>query len=139
MTEPAPKDVVEVRQPAKLLRLALSVRNTLNEVRAVELDETALGRLHEIHERTVRSVKELLSSDLRTEFESDVEVLVGDGRSQAELRVAQARLMGWLEGLFQGIQATAFDERLSRELRDAVRGAGDEHEADRDERGGGYI
>lgn len=135
MSRPSERDLTEVRQPAKLLRLALSVRNTLNEVRAVELDETALTRLHEIHERTVRSVKELLSAELRTEFESDVEVLVGDGRSQAELRVAQARLIGWLEGLFQGIQASAFDERLAREIRDAVGDAGD----DGDDRGGGYI
>jgi hypothetical protein len=127
-------DHPSVRHPARLVRLTLAIRNTLDEIRTVELDDRAVDRLRAIHARTVASLEELLSDDLREELEEDVVLPPAPaGTTQAELQVSHARLMGWLEGLFQGLQATAIDQQLSaarlahrdrRESREADEGAG---------------
>lgn len=130
------EDRPSVRHPARLVRLTLAIRNTLDEIRTVDLDDRAVDRLRAIHARTVASLEELLSDDLRDELEQDV-VLPPEpaGTTQAELQVAHARLMGWLEGLFQGLQATAIDQRLTA-ARTAHRHRREAEEADED---AGYL
>ncbi len=96
----------EVDHPARLLRLAAMTRAMLDEVRQVELGERGRARLAEIHQRCLKMLGEAVSENLRDEFD-EVALHIGDGTpSEAELRVAQAQLLGWLEGVFHGIQAT---------------------------------
>lgn len=106
---PAPEPVVpqeEVDHPARLLRLAAMTRAMLDEVRQVELDERGRARLAEIHQHCLKLLGEAVSESLRDEF-NQVALQIDDGTpSEAELRVAQAQLLGWLEGVFHGIQAT---------------------------------
>ncbi len=96
----------EIDHPARLLRLASMTRAVLDEVRQVELGERGRARLAEIHRRCLQMLGEAVSENLRDELD-EVALPVGDGPpSEGELRVAQAQLLGWLEGLFHGIQAT---------------------------------
>jgi hypothetical protein len=103
-----------VEQPAKVMRIGSMIKQLLEEVRQAPLDEASRARLREIYETSVRELAEGLSSDLREEldrlampFESEA------APSEAELRVAQAQLVGWLEGLFHGIQATLFAQQMA--------------------------
>jgi hypothetical protein len=108
--EPA-KEVVE--QPAKVMRIGSMIKQLLDEVRQSPLDEKARTRLGEIYETSVRELADGLSPDLREEL-SRMSMPLGDGvPSEAELRVAQAQLVGWLEGLFHGIQATLFAQQVA--------------------------
>lgn len=96
----------EIDHPARLLRLASMTRAMLDEVRQVDLDERGRTRLAEIHQRCLQMLGEAVSENLRDELD-EVALSIGDGPpSEAELRVAQAQLLGWLEGVFHGIQAT---------------------------------
>ncbi|MFN2556858.1 MAG: proteasome activator [Nitriliruptorales bacterium] len=96
----------EIDHPARLLRLASMTRAMLDEVRQVELDERGRSRLAEIHRRCLHMLGEAVSENLRDELD-EVALTVDDGPpTEAELRVAQAQLLGWLEGVFHGIQAT---------------------------------
>ena len=96
----------EIDHPARLLRLASMTRATLDEVRQVELDERGRARLAEIHRRCLQMLGEAVSENLRDELD-EVALPIDDGPpSEGELRVAQAQLLGWLEGVFHGIQAT---------------------------------
>jgi Protein of unknown function (DUF2587) len=103
-----------VSQPAKVLRIGSMIKQLLEEVRSTSLDEKARARLREIYETSVREVASGLSPDLREELDrlalpfSDAEA-----PSEAELRIAQAQLLGWLEGLFHGIQATLFAQQMA--------------------------
>jgi proteasome activator-like protein len=108
----AEKETIE--QPAKVLRIGSMIKQLLEEVRLAPLDEKSRMRMREIFDTSVRELAEGLSPDLREEldrlaspFESDV------APSDAELRVAQAQLVGWLEGLFHGIQATLFAQQMA--------------------------
>ena len=101
-----------VSEPAKVMRIGTMIRQLLEEVKATELDEPGRDRLKEIYETSVEELAESLSPDLREElqrlalpFDED------DIPSGPELRVAQAQLVGWLEGLFHGIQATLFAQQ----------------------------
>lgn len=101
-----------VSEPAKVMRIGTMIRQLLEEVKATELDEPGRDRLKEIYETSVEELAESLSPDLRDElhrlalpFDDD------DVPSGPELRVAQAQLVGWLEGLFHGIQATLFAQQ----------------------------
>lgn len=103
-----------VTEPAKVMRIGAMVRQLLEEVRAAPLDDASRERLAEVYERSVTELSEALSPDLQEElrmlalpFESDVTP------TDAELRIAQAQLVGWLEGLFHGIQATLFAQQLA--------------------------
>ena len=103
-----------VEQPAKVMRIGSMIKQLLEEVRQAPLDEASRSRLREIYETSVRELAEGLSVDLREEldrlaipFEDDTPP------SEAELRVAQAQLVGWLEGLFHGIQATLFAQQVA--------------------------
>jgi hypothetical protein len=105
-----PKEVVE--QPAKVMRIGSMIRQLLEEVRQSPLDEQARHRLAEIYETSVQELADGLSPDLRDEL-GRMSLPLGDAPSEAELRVAQAQLVGWLEGLFQGIQATLFAQQVA--------------------------
>jgi hypothetical protein len=107
-----PREVVE--QPAKVMRIGSMIKQLLDEVRQSPLDERARTRLAEIYETSVRELADGLSPDLRSELERMSMPLSSDGvPSESELRVAQAQLVGWLEGLFHGIQATLFAQQVA--------------------------
>jgi hypothetical protein len=101
-----------ITQPAKLLRIASMVRELLEETRQASLDEPGRIRLRQIYERSVGELSEVLSPDLREELSSLAPPMQGVP-SDAEIRVAQAQLVGWLEGLFHGIQAALFAQQAS--------------------------
>ncbi|MBV8202512.1 MAG: bacterial proteasome activator family protein [Acidobacteria bacterium] len=101
-----------VEQPAKVMRIGSMIKQLLEEVRQSPLDEQARHRLAEIYETSVLELADGLSHDLRDEL-GRMSLPLGDTPSEAELRVAQAQLVGWLEGLFQGIQATLFAQQVA--------------------------
>ena len=107
-----PADMVE--QPAKVMRIGSMVKQLLEEVRAAPLDEGARTRLREIYESSVKELSEGLAPDLREELDR-VTLPFNDDTvpSDAELRVAQAQLVGWLEGLFHGIQTALFAQQMA--------------------------
>jgi hypothetical protein len=103
-----------VEQPAKVMRIGSMIKQLLDEVRQAPLDEASRSRLRETYETSVRELAEGLSPDLRDELEKLALPFEGDAPpSDAELRVAQAQLVGWLEGLFHGIQATLFAQQMA--------------------------
>jgi hypothetical protein len=104
-------DGEQVTRPAKLVRIASMVHSLLDEVRLAPLDDAGRRRLREIHHKSIQELKEILSPDLRTELNNVVLPFTSDPPSESELRLAQAQLVGWLEGLFHGIQATLFTQQ----------------------------
>jgi hypothetical protein len=116
--EVIPDDAVEerreaVEEPAKVMRIGSMIKQLLEEVRSVELDEPARGRLKEIYDTSVKELGTAVSPDLRDELERVTIPFGGEHPSDAELRVAHAQLVGWLEGLFHGIQATLFAQQMA--------------------------
>lgn len=103
----------QVSSPTKLIRIASMVRTMLEEVRQAPLDEQGRRRLREIYERTMAELRDVLSDDLRDELDEMVLPFSADAPSESELRLAQAQLVGWLEGLFHGIQATLFQQQAA--------------------------
>ena len=101
----------QVTQPTKLIRIASRVRPMLDEVRRAPLDDAGRRRLREIHEKSLSELESVLSPDLRAELAEVVLPLEQDTPTESELRLAQAQLVGWLEGLFHGIQATLFTQQ----------------------------
>jgi hypothetical protein len=101
-----------ITQPAKLLRIASMVRELLDETRQTTLDEPGRIRLREIHERSVGELEDVLSPDLQEELASLAPPMQGVP-TESEIRVAQAQLVGWLEGLFHGIQAALFAQQAA--------------------------
>jgi hypothetical protein len=103
-----------VEQPAKVMRIGSMIRQLLEEVRAAPLDEKSRARLKEIHQSSIKELEDGLAPELVEELDrlslpfADDEV-----PSEAELRVAQAQLVGWLEGLFHGIQTTLFAQQMA--------------------------
>ena len=102
-----------VNQPAKLMRIGSMLKQLLDEAKAAPLDEKARIRLREIYEASVHELAAGLSPDLQTELAAMALPFDGDAPSEAELRVAQAQIVGWLEGLFHGIQATLFAQQMA--------------------------
>ena len=103
-----------VTEPAKVMRIGSMVRQLLEEVRTTQLDEASRERLAEIYERSVVEISSALSADLAEELHIlALPFRDGEVPSEGELRVAQAQLVGWLEGLFHGIQATLFAQQLA--------------------------
>lgn len=100
-----------VEEPAKLLRIASMVRELLEEVRQANMDEGGRKRLLEIYERSVSELKEILSEDLQQEL-ADLSIPFEGVPTESEIRVAQAQLVGWLEGLFHGIQAALWAQHM---------------------------
>ncbi len=112
---PAPASVSElVEQPAKVMRIGTMITQLLDEVRAAPLDDASRTRLREIHQRSISELEDGLAPELRAElarlalpFEDDA------APSDAELRIAQAQLVGWLEGLFHGIQTALVAQQMA--------------------------
>lgn len=102
-----------VEQPAKVMRIGSMIKQLLEEVRLAPLDDASRSRLKEIYETSVRELAGGLSPDLAAELDRVALPFDNDTPSEAELRVAQAQLVGWLEGLFHGIQATLFAQQMA--------------------------
>ncbi len=102
----------QVEQPAKVMRIGTMIKQLLEEVRAAPLDESGRSRLRDILETSVGELEQALAPELRDEL-ARLTVPFGDTTpSEAELRIAQAQLVGWLEGLFQGIQTALMAQQL---------------------------
>lgn len=103
-----------VQEPAKVMRIGSMIKGLLEEVRQMQLDVPSRERLAEIYERSVVELADAISPDLKEELQMlALPFKEGDVPSDAELRVAKAQLVGWLEGLFHGIQATLFAQQLA--------------------------
>ncbi|MFM9122247.1 MAG: proteasome activator [Actinomycetota bacterium] len=103
-----------VTAPAKVMRIGSMIKQLLDEVHSMTLDAPSRERLAEIYERSIVELAEALSPDLQEELRMlALPFNDGDVPTDAELRVAKAHLVGWLEGLFHGIQATMFAQQLS--------------------------
>ncbi len=103
-----------VEQPAKVMRVGSMIRQLLEEVRAAPLDEKSRARLREIHTSSIKELEEGLAPELVEELERlSLPFAEDEVPSEAELRVAQAQLVGWLEGLFHGIQTTLFAQQMA--------------------------
>ncbi len=102
-----------IERPAKLLRIGSMVKQLLEEVRQAPLDEASRGRLREIYEQSIRELADGLSPDLAAELDRISIPFDSPTPSDAELRIAHAQLVGWLEGLFHGIQATLVAQQVA--------------------------
>src|SRR3970282_1128757 len=102
-----------VSHPTKLIRIASMTRAMLDEVRHAPLDEGGRRRLADVHSRSLDELREVLSPDLLDEFNEIMVPLNDTGVTEAELRLAQAQLIGWLEGLFHGIQASLWSQQMA--------------------------
>ncbi len=102
-----------IEQPAKLLRIGSMVKQLLDEVRQAPLDEASRTRLREIYDQSIRELAEGLSPDLVAELDRVSIPFDSPTPSESELRVAHAQLVGWLEGLFHGIQATLVAQQVA--------------------------
>ncbi len=105
-----------VEQPAKVMRIGSMIKLLLEEVRQsdADLDESSRDRLREIYETSVSELSSALSPDLRDELGRLAHPFAGtNAPSESELRIAKAQLVGWLEGLFHGIQATLFAQQVA--------------------------
>ncbi|GAB7049226.1 bacterial proteasome activator family protein [Catenuloplanes indicus JCM 9534] len=106
-----------IEQPAKVMRIGSMIKQLLEEVKAAPLDEASRGRLREIHQRSIAELEDGLAPELREELERLSLPFEGDTPpSDAELRIAQAQLVGWLEGLFHGIQAALVAQQMAARL-----------------------
>ncbi len=102
-----------IEQPAKVMRVGSMIRQLLEEVRQAPLDPTSRQRMKEIYESSVRELADGLSPDLVEELDRLALPFSSDEPSDAEIRLAQAQLVGWLEGLFHGIQAALFAQQVA--------------------------
>jgi len=120
----AAAEVESIESPAKVMRVGSMVKQLLDEVRAAPLDEASRERMAEIYHTSVDMLADALSPDLQKELrELATPFDEGTVPTEAELRVAQAQLVGWLEGLFHGIQATLFAQQLAaRQQLEQMRG-----------------
>jgi hypothetical protein len=114
-----------VEQPAKVMRIGTMIKQLLEEVRAAPLDDASRNRLRDIHRTSVRELEDGLAPELREELERLTLPFTEDAvPSDAELRIAQAQLVGWLEGLFHGIQTALFAQQMAaRQQLEQMRGA----------------
>jgi Protein of unknown function (DUF2587) len=103
-----------VEQPAKVMRIGTMIKQLLEEVRAAPLDEASRNRLRDIHATSIRELEDGLAPELREELDRLTLPFSEDtAPSDAELRIAQAQLVGWLEGLFHGIQTALFAQQMA--------------------------
>jgi Protein of unknown function (DUF2587) len=109
--ERALTDLVE--QPAKVMRIGSMIRQLLEEVKAAPLDEASRQRLREIHQASIKELEEGLAPELVEELERLSLPFNESTPSEAELRIAQAQLVGWLEGLFHGIQTAIYAQQMA--------------------------
>jgi hypothetical protein len=115
-----------IEQPAKVMRIGTMIKQLLEEVRAAPLDEAGRQRLVEIHRRSITELEDGLAPELRDELERlTLPFADGSAPSEAELRIAQAQLVGWLEGLFHGIQAALVAQQMAARMQlEQMRGGG---------------
>jgi hypothetical protein len=103
-----------VEQPAKVMRIGTMIKQLLEEVRAAPLDEASRNRLREIHENSIKELEQGLAPELRDELRRLSLPFSEDSvPSDSELRIAQAQLVGWLEGVFHGIQTALFAQQMA--------------------------
>jgi hypothetical protein len=102
-----------VSEPAKVMRIGSMVKTLLEEVRQAPLDEKSRARLREIYEQSIHDLSEGLSPDLVAELDRMALPFDEEAPSEGELRIAQAQLVGWLEGLFHGIQTALFAQQMA--------------------------
>lgn len=114
-----------VQQPAKVMRIGTMIKQLLDEVKSAPLDEAARVRLSEIYAQSIKELEEGLSPELVEELERlSLPFAADQAPSEAELRIAQAQLVGWLEGLFHGIQAAIFAQQVAAKAQlEQMRGA----------------
>jgi hypothetical protein len=139
----------QVEEPAKVMRIGTMIKQLLEEVRAAPLDEASRNRLRDIHRSSIQELEQGLAPELREELERLTLPFEEDATpSDAELRIAQAQLVGWLEGLFHGIQTALFAQQMAArvQLEQMRRGAlppgtgqGEAHEAGPHIRGTGQY
>jgi hypothetical protein len=137
-----------VEQPAKVMRIGAMIRTLLEEVKSAPLDEASRNRLKEIHRSSIKELEAGLAPELIEELERLTLPFSEEGTpSDSELRIAQAQLVGWLEGLFHGIQTTIYAQQMQaraqfEQMRKALppgvtpQGAGDQHDAQGRQRSG---
>ena len=102
-----------ISQPAKVMRIGSMVKTLLDEARSAPLDEAGRARLREIYETSDKELSGALSPDLSRELSRMSQPFAVEVPSESELRIAQAQLVGWLEGLFHGIQASLFAQQAA--------------------------
>jgi Protein of unknown function (DUF2587) len=102
-----------IEQPAKVMRIGTMIKQLLEEVRAAPLDERGRERLRAIHQSSIRELEQGLAPELRDELDRLTLPFGDDVPSEAELRIAQAQLVGWLEGLFHGIQTALVAQQMA--------------------------
>jgi hypothetical protein len=103
-----------VEQPAKVMRIGSMIRQLLEEVKAAPLDEASRNRLKEIHQASIKELEAGLAPELVEELERLTLPFTEEGTpSDGELRIAQAQLVGWLEGLFHGIQTAIYAQQMA--------------------------
>ncbi len=126
--ERSPTELIE--QPAKVMRIGSMIKQLLEEVRSAPLDEAGRARLAEIHDRSIKELEEGLAPELVDELRRiTLPFAESSTPSDAELRIAQAQLVGWLEGLFHGIQTALFAQQMAaraqlEQMRRALPGGG---------------
>jgi hypothetical protein len=133
-----------ITSPAKVMRIGSMVKQLLEEVRSAPLDDASRERLAEIYERSVTELSEALSPELQEELRSLALPFEEEIPSDAELRIAKAQLVGWLEGLFHGIQATLVAQQFAaqrqlQEMRQLPGGPGQPQQVPNQERPGTYL
>ncbi len=109
--EPSITDLVE--QPAKVMRIGNMIRQLLEEVKSAPLDEASRARLADIHTASIKELEDGLAPELVQELERLSLPFDADSPSESELRIAQAQLVGWLEGLFHGIQTAIYAQQMA--------------------------
>jgi Protein of unknown function (DUF2587) len=109
--EPSITDLVE--QPAKVMRIGNMIRQLLEEVKSAPLDEASRARLREIHAASIKELEDGLAPELIEELERLSLPFTSETPSDAELRIGQAQLVGWLEGLFHGIQTAIYAQQMA--------------------------
>jgi hypothetical protein len=102
-----------IERPAKVMRIGSMIKQLLDELHVSEMDPPSRARLKEVYELSVKELSGTLSPDLSDELGRLAFPFASDEPTDAELRVAQAQLVGWLEGLFHGIQATLFAQQVA--------------------------
>jgi hypothetical protein len=134
-----------VEQPAKVMRIGTMIKQLLEEVRAAPLDDASRNRLRDIHASSIRELEQGLAPELREELERITLPFAEDETpSDAELRIAQAQLVGWLEGVFHGIQTALFAQQMAaraqlEEMRRKALPAGQHPGPDARPGGGQYL
>lgn len=131
-----------VEQPTKVMRIGTMIKQLLEEVRSAALDEASRNRLKEIHHSSIRELEQGLAPELIEELERLSLPFTGEETpSDSELRIAQAQLVGWLEGLFHGLQTALYAQQLAartqlEKMRQGALPAGEEDNTGEPEYGG---